>query len=86
MARKTKKELIEEEAGGLVEEITREGDGGTSATITVTVLPPQKKVSFSTWASIANIPETHKAGMFAFVAHPELKRTLDNWYLVFSSY
>jgi len=86
MARTSKKKLIEEEAGGEVEELTREGDGGTSATITVTVLPPQKKVSFSTWASIANIPESHKAGMFAFVAHPEMKRTLSAWYAEFSSY
>jgi len=69
-----------------VTKVIREGDGGTTGTITISVLPTKKRVSFDTWASVANIPERHRAGMRAFVAHPETTRTLDAWYLAFSEY
>jgi hypothetical protein len=77
----TKKKTVEEPTI-----ITREGDNGVTARVVVSVLPAKRRVPFAVWANVARIPEPHKAGMMAFVSHPEINRTIETWYSLFDGY
>ena len=48
--------------------------------------PKVKKVTFTQYAVLKNIPERHRPGLKAFVKFPQKKRSIEEWEKCFKDY